>query len=214
MNFVAPLTKGERTRAHIVATAAVLFWRFNFHGVSVDRVADEAGVNKATVYRYFADKNDVALAAVRYHGQLVLKNVFEANFEAHSQPDARLAAIYSDIHCAHLDLKDEAGDLYGCPIVGLALELGQEMPVLREEAQAIFARIESYLCEIARDALDERGIDGSPEAIGRTLVQLLHGGFASARLTSQPSRILDAAQASLALIGYPHTSVVTREQAA
>jgi len=214
MNLVTPLTKGERTRAHIVATAADLFWRYNFHGVSVDRIADAAEVNKATVYRYFADKSDVALAAVRYHGELTLRDVFEANFKRFSRPEDRLAGIYSDIFCAHQALKDESGDLFGCPVVGLALELGQEMPALRKEAQGIFGRIEEFLHTIASDALASQGKPGSAKVLARTLVQLLHGGFASARLTSEPDRILDAATASLALIGFPHTHVQTEPQAA
>ncbi|MEM8726110.1 MAG: helix-turn-helix domain-containing protein, partial [Pseudomonadota bacterium] len=56
MKLAPILTKGERTRAHIVSVASGLFWRRNFHGVSVDQIADAAEVNKATVYRYFADK--------------------------------------------------------------------------------------------------------------------------------------------------------------
>ena len=53
MNQEALPTRGERTRAHIIACAASLFWARSFHGVSVDRVAEAAEVNKATVYRYF-----------------------------------------------------------------------------------------------------------------------------------------------------------------
>ncbi|WP_299196317.1 TetR/AcrR family transcriptional regulator [uncultured Erythrobacter sp.] len=214
MNLITPLTKGERTRAHIVATAASLFWRYNFHGVSVDRIADVAGVNKATVYRYFADKNDIALAAVRYHGELTLRDVFEANFKRFARPEERLAGIYSDIHCAHQALKDEDGDLYGCPVVGLALELGQEMPALRAEARAIFDRVEGFLHEIAKGALAASGKSGSAEGLARTLVQLLHGAFASARLSAEPDRIIDAGNASLELIGYPNTPILLAQQAA
>ena len=214
MNLAAPMTKGERTRAHIVATAASLFWRNNFHGVSVDRVADAAGVNKATVYRYFADKNDIALAAIRYHGELTLQNVFVANFEKHSRPETRLAGIYGVIYCAHLNLKADSGDIYGCPIVGLALELGQEMPALRKEARAIFDKIEGFLLEISRDAVAARNSEASAKALARTLVQLLHGAFASARLTSDPDRIREAGDASLALVGFPHTPIIQAEQAA
>lgn len=36
MNVPAKLTKGERTRAHIVASAASLFWRKNVNGVPDD----------------------------------------------------------------------------------------------------------------------------------------------------------------------------------
>ncbi|MEL7447139.1 MAG: helix-turn-helix domain-containing protein, partial [Pseudomonadota bacterium] len=101
MNIAALPTKGERTRAHIVATAASLFWRRSYHGVSVDQIAAEAQVNKATVYRYFADKADLALAVVKYHGAFSLEMVFSASFAQAEAPDQRLAGIYAQVHRCH-----------------------------------------------------------------------------------------------------------------
>lgn len=83
MNYAAFPTKGERTRAHIVANAAELLWERSFNGVSVDEIASAAGVNKATVYRYFADKGDLALASTRYHGIRTLEEMFEHSFRQH-----------------------------------------------------------------------------------------------------------------------------------
>jgi len=213
MNSPAPLTKGERTRAHIVATAAELFWRRNFHGVSVDQIAEAAKVNKATIYRYFADKNDIALAVTRFNGEMSLEFVFAGSFAAFSEPQDRLAAIYRQVHCAQYEAGAEEGDIYGCPIVGLALELGQELPKLREVANRIFEQVEAMLTQVARDAYASRGVTADATPLGRTLTQLLHGAFASARLASNPDLILDAGRASLALIGFPDTPILETELA-
>ncbi|MBV7258877.1 TetR/AcrR family transcriptional regulator [Erythrobacter crassostreae] len=212
MDFAALPTKGERTRAHIVATAANLFWRRSFHGVSVDLVADAAQVNKATIYRYFADKGDLALAVVRFNGAVTIETVFASSFDIYSSPQDRLAAIFRFVYGAHETMLEESGDIYGCPIVGLALELGQDMPEIRKEAQHIFDQVENYLTIIARDAVDNNGLNQSPEMLGRTLTQLLHGAFASARLAGAPSRILDAGNASLALLGFADTQIIQQER--
>ena len=209
MNMPARLTKGERTRAHIVASAAALFWRKSFNGVSVDDIAAEAQVNKATIYRYFADKADLALAVTQHQGVLTLDHVFGASFSEHSAPDARLAAIYAKAHFVHAEAVRSTGDLFGCPIIGLAMELSYEMPRIREEAQRIFIQVEAFLTEIAADAVSQGKASGTPEMIGSTLMQLMHGAFASARITAEPERIRDAGRASLALIGYPETEIPT-----
>ncbi|MEM1052357.1 MAG: TetR/AcrR family transcriptional regulator [Pseudomonadota bacterium] len=211
MNGPTNLTKGERTRAHIVTTAAGLFWRRNFHGVSVDQIAEAAKVNKATIYRYFADKNDIALAVTRYNGEISLEIIFAGAFSEFSAPNARLAAIYRQVYCAQADTQNEDGDVYGCPIVGLALELGQELPALREEAGRIFNQVEQMMTQIARDAYALKEIAADPAPLGRTLTQLLHGAFASARLASDPQLIVDAGSASLALIGFPNTPILETE---
>ncbi|QUL37008.1 TetR/AcrR family transcriptional regulator [Erythrobacter sp. JK5] len=211
MNVAAFPTKGERTRAHIVATAASLFWRHSFHGVSVDRVALAADVNKATVYRYFADKRDLALAVVKYNGAVTHELIFSGTLDRFEAPQDRLAAIFRLIHRVHTDAHTESGDVYGCPIVGLALELGLDMPEIRKESQRIFDQIEAFLTVIASEAIALNDLDADRAVLGRTLVQLLHGAYASARLSSDPERVLDAGRAALALIGFPDTPILLPE---
>lgn len=54
-------------RETIMQAAEALFSRCRFHEITMDEVAREAGVGKGTIYRYFADKEElyfeVALAA-------------------------------------------------------------------------------------------------------------------------------------------------------
>ncbi|MEM7701600.1 MAG: TetR/AcrR family transcriptional regulator [Pseudomonadota bacterium] len=212
MNQEALLTRGERTRAHIVACAASLFWARSFHGVSVDQVAEAAGVNKATVYRYFADKRDLALAVVRYNGMVTRDVIFATSFAEFSEPQDRLAAIYRQAYCNHSQIHAEEGDVYGCPIVGLSLELGQEMPEVREEAKRLFDEVEGYFTAIAEQAAAITGASTDPAVTGRTLIQLMHGANASSRLATDPERVLDAGRASLALIGFPNTPILREDQ--
>lgn len=211
MNIAAQLTKGERTRANIVAAAAQLFWLRNFHGVSVDQVAEVAGVNKATVYRYFSDKSDLALAVVKYHGSFATEMFFAANSDRQVPPQVRLASIIRAIYNTHNCMSDEHGDVFGCPMMGLALELGQELPAVRKEAKVIFDAIERQMTMIAKDAMEKTRGDANPEAIGRTLTQLLHGAHASSRLASDASLVLDAGRAALLLIGFPDTPILLEE---
>ncbi len=83
MNFVAFPTKGKRKRPRIVANAAELLWERSFNGVSVDEIGSAAGINKATVYRYFADKGEFALASARDHGIRTLEEMSEHSFRQH-----------------------------------------------------------------------------------------------------------------------------------
>jgi len=211
MNQPALLTRGERTRATIVSCAASLFWSRSFHAVSVDLVAEAASVNKATVYRYFKDKRDLALAVIRYNGALTLDVLFAASFAEYSEPQDRLAAIYRQAYCTHRQMLIERGDFYGCPIVGLSLELGQEMPEVREEAARMFDEVEVYFATIAAQATERTGCSADPAATGRTLTQLMHGANASSRLAADAGRVLDAGRASLALIGFPDTPILLEE---
>ena len=212
MNRPALLTKGERTRAHIVACASSLFWRRSFHAVSVDQIAEVAGVNKATVYRYFADKRDLAHAVIRHNGVTPIEMIFAASFAQYEKPEERLAAIYRTAFLTHSEMHASNGDLFGCPIVGLSLELGQEMPEVREESARTFDEVERYFTQIAKDAAHITGSDADPAITGRTLTQLMHGANASSRLAVEADRMLDAGRAAWALIGFPETPILVEDQ--
>lgn len=69
---IEPATDG---RTRIVRSARQLFTRTGFKTVSMQQIADAAGVNKATLYHHFADKEDLFVEVLRQefeqaHGQL------------------------------------------------------------------------------------------------------------------------------------------------
>lgn len=49
----------ETTKDRILRTAKELFSRRGFDGVSVGRIADEVGINKATIYHHFTSKKEI-----------------------------------------------------------------------------------------------------------------------------------------------------------
>lgn len=57
-----PKTDGEKTKTKILLAAERLFSREGFRGASVAEIARAAGVNKALVYYYFKNKNDLILS--------------------------------------------------------------------------------------------------------------------------------------------------------
>lgn len=57
-------SKGRATRHKITEVASQLFETHGFAATNVDRIAVEAKVNKATVYRYFTSKEDLAASAL------------------------------------------------------------------------------------------------------------------------------------------------------
>jgi len=58
-------TGGEKTKASILAVAERLFAENGYSETSVDRIAKTAGVNKALIYYYFKNKEELALSLFR-----------------------------------------------------------------------------------------------------------------------------------------------------
>ena len=55
-------TDGKKTKKTILRAAERLFPKEGFRGTSVAEIAQEAGVNKALIYYYFKDKNDLIIS--------------------------------------------------------------------------------------------------------------------------------------------------------
>ncbi len=85
----ANLSLRERRREEILDVAARLFAERGFHHVDVQLVANELGVGKGTVYRYFARKEKLFLAAV---DRVIrrLKSAIDARLEGVRDPMERI----------------------------------------------------------------------------------------------------------------------------
>ena len=64
--------RSERTRAHIVETAAAAFAEHGFDGVSLNDLVAASGLSKGAFYFHFSSKEEIALAAFRAKQQEML----------------------------------------------------------------------------------------------------------------------------------------------
>jgi TetR/AcrR family transcriptional repressor of mexJK operon len=63
MNAEAQIRKGRKFD-QVIEGAKAVFLREGFEGASVDEIARDAGVSKATLYSYFPDKQHLFLAVL------------------------------------------------------------------------------------------------------------------------------------------------------
>jgi AcrR family transcriptional regulator len=94
-----PLLWNETIEAHrrdvhdaILRTAAALVAEHGLHAVTMSRIAEEVGIGRATLYKYF---KDVEAILVAWHDRLVARHLeFLAEVRKRpGEPGARLAAV-------------------------------------------------------------------------------------------------------------------------
>ncbi|WP_027134184.1 TetR/AcrR family transcriptional regulator [Geminicoccus roseus] len=179
------------TRTRIVAAASSLFYGQGIRGVSVDAVAEKAGVTKRTLYYHFASKDDLVAAYLEARDQpnLVLFQRWFA--EADGGVASKVRAIFENLArsarhprwkgCGFLRTSAELANLPGHP----AMKIGA----------AHKKRFEAWL----RQTFEAEGIqDGS--GLARQVVLLLDGSFAVVLLHRDPSYMETAGQAAFTLI--------------
>lgn len=175
--------KGDRTRTTIIRHSAALFNQQGVAGTSLADIMEVTGLQKGGIYRHFAGKDELALAAFDHAAQ-----AFEERFATAlvGVPDApgrlrALLAVYRD----HIVRPPLPG---GCPVMNTALESDDTNPVLRDRAAAIMETwrrvVELILVEGIRARELPRDVDAP--ALASLFVASLEGAVMLTRLHGDP----------------------------
>ncbi|HEV7337113.1 MAG TPA: TetR/AcrR family transcriptional regulator [Bosea sp. (in: a-proteobacteria)] len=180
------------TRKRIVDAASKLFYAEGIRAVSVDAVAEKAGLTKRTLYYHFESKDELVAAYL----------------EARDQPNLKLMAGWFDAAKGGLPEKVEAifqnlaraarnPRWKGCGFLRTAAELAAlpGHPAIRIGARHK-AGFESWLsgaCAAHRIA--------APQELARQIVLLMDGAFAIMLIHRDPAYVEAAGRAAAALAG-------------
>jgi AcrR family transcriptional regulator len=179
------------THERIIAAANRLFYRDGIGRVSVDAIADEAGLTKRSLYYHFKSKDDLIAAYLDYRDLPNLK-AFGDWFDAEDGDVAdRIRAIFLKLAeaAAHPKWK-------GCGFLRTAAELVNlpGHPAIRSGA-AHKKKVEAWLA----DCLAEAGV-ADAGSLARQIRLLLDGASGVAMLHRDPSYFESAGAAAHALV--------------
>lgn len=179
------------TRERIVAAANRLFYREGIGRVSVDAIAEEAGLTKRSLYYHFRSKDDLVAAYLDYR-DLPNLSAFQKWFcEAEGAIDEKIAAIFD-----HLAEAAKHPKWKGCGFLRTSAELINlpGHPAIKAGADHK-KKVETWLA----NCLAEAGI-GHAEPLAQQIRLLLDGAFSVAMLHREPSYFTTAGEAARSLI--------------
>jgi AcrR family transcriptional regulator len=158
-------------RQRIIDSAYELFARHGIRGVGVDEVIERAAVAKATLYRHFHSKEELALAFLARREELWTRGFVEAGARSRgATPEEQLLAIF-DV----FDGWFREDDFEACSFINVLLELNdREHPLGRASAEHL-ANIRSIL----RGLAEEAGLR-DPDGFARKWHILMKGSIVSA----------------------------------
>lgn len=157
----------DRTRERILDAAGLVFGRFGLRKTTVTDIVREAGVARATVYKYFPKKEDMFRAVVQREMDDVLTGVREAVMREDCVRDRLAAAIRT--HISGLRRKVNAFRM----TLDAFLDV---MPRTNEEAAQFTARAASLVEWILREGVEAGEIIvDDVEGTARTVIMAFKG---------------------------------------
>jgi AcrR family transcriptional regulator len=179
------------TRKRLVDAATKLFYAEGIGRVSVDAVAEKAGLTKRTLYYHFRSKDDLITAYLDGRDQPNLKQMagwFEA---AEGGVDRKVAAIFTNLARVARHPKWK-----GCGFLRTAAELAS-MP--GHPAVKAGSRHKTNFEKWLAGELSSHGVS-EPKMLAREIVLLMDGAFSSMLIHHDPDYIAAAGHAAATLV--------------
>jgi AcrR family transcriptional regulator len=164
-------TDGATAHEQLLDAAQELFYRDGIRAIGVDAVVERAGVNKMSLYRRFASKDELVVAYLDRMDD-GFRQRFEASVAKHPDaPAAQLAQAFDD-----LVKRASAPDYRGCPFLNVSCEFGDPAHPARQSADRNKAYLLRRLTEISAAA----GA-ANPRELAESLALLVDGIYATSQ---------------------------------
>lgn len=156
-----PPLKRSELKGHIARTAAELFYRHGLHPVGVDRIAEEAGVTKKTLYHHYVSKDELIAAALRVSPIVV--------FPSDGAPADRIIGAFTRLR----EFLAES-NYRGCPYIFFTAELVDRNHPARRMIQRRIAKRRAWFKDVCQAANAS-----DPDTLAEQLDVLFDGAVAS-----------------------------------
>src|SRR5579859_597507 len=174
-------------RERLLAAANELFYDEGIHTVGIDRIIDQAGVAKASLYNTFGSKDELVRAYLETRHASVAERIMAA-VDRYDTPRERLLAVFE----GQGELCAQPG-YRGCAFARASAESRPGDPA--DQAAETYRRwVRTLLTDLAAQAGVPR-----PEILARQLHLLYDGSGTSARMDHDPAAA-DAARAAAAVL--------------
>jgi AcrR family transcriptional regulator len=169
-----------------------VFWAEGFNGASVDTLARETGMPRATLYQLYADKEGLFLAAVRHYADTRAASVTSA-----LGPKGSLRDDLGRFFAAVVDLALSEPDARGCLISCVLADAAGTNPRFRAELDRRFLALEG---RIGARLAAETGAMPAPGPRALLIASIARGFMLRARAGAGRSLLEQAAAEALDLL--------------
>ena len=172
-------------RDELVQKALQVFYRTGFHATGMDKLVEETGISKTSMYKHFRTKEDLILAVLRLRDEHFRNWLYRRMEDLAGPPKDQLIAMF-----------DALGEWFGepgykgCMFIKASSEYQDAAhPIHKQSAD------HKRLLELHMTDLSEKAGLAEPGAVARQLLHLKEGAIVTAHLghTEHPAQDAKAA---------------------
>jgi AcrR family transcriptional regulator len=168
VSVAAPRMAAADRRRHLVETAILLFTEGSYHGTTTAEIARAAGVSEPILYRHFASKRELYLAALE-HVWAKTREVWERKLDEATDACAAVEAIGKG-HVSVRSPKLQLAELWV-----QALSEASEDPDLRRHLRRHMREVHDFVADLIRRGQEQGAISAERDADSEAWIMLAGG---------------------------------------
>ena len=153
-----------------------LFREYGYHATGVDRIINEEGVSKKTLYTHFRSKEKLLIAALRHYDGLFRNNFMRKVDQSAKSPQEKLLAIFDVAQDWFSQNK-----FFGCMFINIIGEYSKKNSPIRDICQQFKQLMRTYFKELCVQAGDKE-----PDALADKLALLFEGAVVTSQVSQNP----------------------------
>lgn len=158
----------------ILQTAKTLFITEGFRATGIDRIIEQSGVARMTLYNNFPSKDALIVAVL----ESIQTEFMDWLTEEMARRRGERVAVFFDAMAARMAMDKKPGESErGCPFSNISAEFTEEEAEARKKAQAFKQTLRDLVC----GWLVEEGYDDAAR-LAANIVLLLDGAFVTAQI--------------------------------
>ncbi len=176
--------------------AVQLFWEQGFEATSMQDLVTAMGVNRASLYQTYGNKQSLYLASLERYAAQILAHL-GGLLDQPGTPLSNLRDLF--VHVIGQSLE---GKLQGCFINNTAVELGPHDADLANHIRTIWVQFETLFARQLQKAIDRKELpaDADPHQLARLLNINLQGLVVKTKANSDKGELMAAIDALFELI--------------
>jgi AcrR family transcriptional regulator len=183
--------QGLRTR--LLDTAARLFQHRGYHATGMRDVMEASGTSSGALHHHFPTKEALALAVIRERIAPVVRETWIEPVRVSSSVSKGVGDVFADI----VRGIEQRGNVAGCPLNNLAVELSFSNPEFRSALEAIFREWQQALAERLGKTRGGARLDRVKRTAAATFVVSTYSGAMNLAKATQSAAPLRTAASTL-----------------
>jgi TetR/AcrR family transcriptional repressor of nem operon len=163
------------TREHLLAVGLERLHSTGYTATGVKEVLDLANVPKGSFYHYFPSKEAFAGEVFQRYADGEIRRAERILGDRKAAPLKRLRRYFEEL----ISVYGQSGEISGCLVGNLSLEVADHNPKLQSQLQAVFGGWQESIAEVLREAVERADLARStkPDELAAFLLNSYEGAL-------------------------------------